>query len=31
MENGTIIYVSKHRSKEVYEMLMEYIEAGYGS
>lgn len=31
MKNGTIIYVSKHRSKEVYEMLMEYIEAGYGS
>lgn len=31
MENGVKIYVSKYRSKEVYELLMQYIEAGYGS
>lgn len=31
MENGVKIYVSKHRSKEFYELLMRYIEAGYGN
>lgn len=31
MENGVKIYVSKYHSKKVYELLMQYIEAGYGS
>lgn len=31
MENGTSIDVSKHRSKEVYKLLMAYIEANYGN